>query len=206
MWVVKLGGSLLQTPYLQNWLDLLAEPDGADIAIITGGGVFADSVRAAQAVTGLDDEMAHHMAILAMEQYAWLCHGLQTRLPTADSVAALRHCQQHGQAVLLLPARLLRETAKLPACDWTLTSDSIAAWLACEWQAERLVLVKSCAVPAGEVCADELVRAGIVDEQFPRILRSFKGRLNCFTAGDYAGFQALLVSTPGTCARSDCMA
>src|SRR5262245_12248009 len=74
------------------------------------------------------------MAILAMEQFGWV---LSELIPGAVRSGGLATVD--GVAVLL-PAALLAG-APLPA-SWKVTSDSIAAWVAGEAGAQRLVLVK----------------------------------------------------------------
>jgi aspartokinase-like uncharacterized kinase len=60
MWVVKLGGSLARNGQLRPWIQILAgqgEGDGPDpssgtgpaLAVVPGGGLFADRVREMQA-------------------------------------------------------------------------------------------------------------------------------------------------------------
>src|SRR5882757_2855389 len=77
MIVLKLGGSLASSGGLTACLAALGTLRG-EIVVVPGGGFFADAVRAAQPRFGFSDRAAHHMAILAMEQYALL---LVDRLP-----------------------------------------------------------------------------------------------------------------------------
>ncbi len=67
-----------------------------------------------------------------------------------------------------LPCRGYKGT-EIPE-TWEVTSDSLAAWLACELHAARLLLVKSAEPPPGPVGVDELARQGLVDPAFPRFL------------------------------------
>ena len=66
--IVKLGGSHATGPHLKDWLAAIAAEAGS-IAIVPGGGPFADAVRAAQASIGYDDRAAHAMALMAMAQF-----------------------------------------------------------------------------------------------------------------------------------------
>ena len=68
MWVVKLGGSLLGSPELKQWLDTLVTHSDGRVLIVPGGSLFADAVREAQAVSGVDDVLAQRLALLAMDQ------------------------------------------------------------------------------------------------------------------------------------------
>ena len=163
MRVVKLGGSLLRDPLLPAWLDRIAR--AGRIAVVPGGGAFADAARAAQAHWRVDDLAAHNMAVLGMAQCAHLLHGLEPRLALADSVASLQAHLAAGRAAIWLPLDLQRDAADA-LTSWDVTSDSLAAWLALRLGADELVLVKSCTVPAGAPPA-ELAAAGIVDRAFP---------------------------------------
>ena len=66
--IVKLGGSHATGPHLWDWLAAIAAEAGS-IAIVPGGGPFADAVRSAQASIGFDDRAAHAMALMAMAQF-----------------------------------------------------------------------------------------------------------------------------------------
>ena len=163
MRIVKLGGSLLRDPLLPAWLDRIAR--AGRIAVVPGGGAFADAARAAQAHWRVDDLAAHNMAVLGMAQCAHLLQGLEPRLALADSVASLQAHLAAGRAAIWLPLDLQRDAADA-LTTWDVTSDSLAAWLALRLGADELVLVKSCTVPAGAPPA-ELAAAGIVDRAFP---------------------------------------
>jgi 5-(aminomethyl)-3-furanmethanol phosphate kinase len=56
--IVKLGGSHAIGPHLKDWLAAIVAEAGS-IAIVPGGGPFADAVRTAQASMGYDDRAAH---------------------------------------------------------------------------------------------------------------------------------------------------
>ncbi|HSG93628.1 MAG TPA: uridylate kinase, partial [Methylotenera sp.] len=69
MWVVKLGGSLLGSPELTSWLETLVKISDGKVLIVPGGGMFADAVRQAQEASLINDAVAHHLALLAMDQF-----------------------------------------------------------------------------------------------------------------------------------------
>ncbi|WP_255428031.1 amino acid kinase family protein [Ramlibacter cellulosilyticus] len=164
MWIVKLGGSLAQDPRLVPWLAMLAELGGGRVTVVPGGGRFADAVRASQRHWGFADLPAHNMAVLAMAQTAHLFHALEPRLALAADEAGIRRTLHAGQPALWLPTMLLRDAPDL-LTTWEVTSDSLALWLARLLNAERLVLVKACAVAPGSSLA-ELEAAGVVDARF----------------------------------------
>ncbi len=164
MWVVKIGGSLNRDPLLPAWLDLMAQLGGGRVTLVGGGGAFADEVRRTQEHWQFDDLPAHNMAVLAMAQSAYLAHGLDPRLPVVRNHADLRRVLHSGQAAIWLPMDWLRD-APDAATNWDNSSDSIALDLARELNAERMLLVKSCAVDPAASLAD-LSAAGIVDARF----------------------------------------
>ena len=141
--VVKVGGSLLSTPeQLQPVLDAirtaaLVRP----LLVVPGGGPFAETVREIDGQLGLDDDAAHWMAVLAIDQYA---HLLASRIPAGTVVVGTRGISTALEArriPVLAPSQWLREADPLPH-SWDVTSDSIAAWVAGEVRAKYLVLVK----------------------------------------------------------------
>ena len=85
MWVIKLGGSLLGSPELLKWLEVLTRYGDGKIVIVPGGGIFADAVRESQKLSNSSDAVAHKMAVMAMDQYAVLMTGLNPALVTAES-------------------------------------------------------------------------------------------------------------------------
>lgn len=164
MWVVKLGGSLNGNPLLAAWLELLVQLGGGRVALVCGGGRFADEVRRAQTQWRFSDLAAHNMALLAMAQSAHMALGLAPGLRPAHSDADVRRVLHGGHAALWLPFEGLRDA---PDADthWGRTSDTIALDLARRLAAERMVVVKSCAIePAAELAA--LSASGILDRGF----------------------------------------
>jgi 5-(aminomethyl)-3-furanmethanol phosphate kinase len=173
--VVKVGGGLGDSalPALCTTLGELGERH--PLIVVPGGARFADAVREADRRFGLRAAAAHRMAILGMEQFGWL---LSELIPGAELSANLAHVSA-GRTTVLLPAALALDP--LPA-SWQVTSDSIAAWVADQAGAGRLVLVKDVDglyadwPPRGEPLAQlthaELaaLRTGGVDEYLPTML------------------------------------
>jgi 5-(aminomethyl)-3-furanmethanol phosphate kinase len=141
--VVKLGGGLLSDPELfQSTLDTMASFARVNrTVVVPGGGPFANAVRDVDDRFGLSPGAAHWMAILAMDQYA---HLIASRLGNAlvvdthdETICAL----DGGAVAVLAPYQWLKRADPLPH-SWDVTSDSLAAWLAGELGAPRLILVK----------------------------------------------------------------
>jgi aspartokinase-like uncharacterized kinase len=170
MWVVKLGGSLHDSPALRDRLAELATLPGPGRIVVPGGGPFADMVRRLQRRLGYDDLAAHRMAILAMQQFGLALHALEPRLSLAETEPELRA----ALAAIWLPWRLAGLAPEI-AASWDITSDSLACWLATRLGARRLVLVKSASDPAGN--PEVWAQSGLVDQAFPRLAARFVGTI-----------------------------
>ncbi len=141
--VVKVGGGLLgQAGAFELVIEALtAFRRGRRILVLPGGGPFADAVRQMFKRAKIGDDAAHWMAVLGMDQYA---HALAARLPDAalvDGEGGIAAAVQAARLPVLAPYRWLRAADPLPH-SWEITSDSIAAWLAGEVRARRVVLIK----------------------------------------------------------------
>ena len=147
MWVVKLGGSLGRDALLPRWLSLRAECGGGRVIVVPGGGAFADQAREAQAWWQIDDLAAHNMAVLGMAQTGLLMQALCPALQVSTGPELLRTVLQQGRTAVWLPLDLLRD-APDELTNWGVSSDSLALWLARRLHAERLIVVKSCAIGA----------------------------------------------------------
>lgn len=152
-WVVKLGGSLETAGTLQPWLDAIAV-SGVPVVICPGGGCFADGVRAAQARWGFDDRTAHRMAILAMEQSAYLLCALRPDLVPVRHSRELGTAPRGVTASVWFPAAELLDDNDIPG-SWDITSDSLSAILAQRIGARGLVVVKSAPLPDGPLSIDQ---------------------------------------------------
>ena len=142
--VIKVGGKLLSLegalPRALSALNLLSLEHS--FLVIPGGGPFVDAVRSVDQAHSLPDDDAHWMAILGMDQYAIL---LASRIRNAELVSRredIVRAAARGRFPVLAPYRWLREADPLPH-SWDVTSDSIAAWIAADIGAQRLILVKA---------------------------------------------------------------
>ena len=138
--VVKVGGGLGRgagDDALRALCRTLGELGGRHaLVVVPGGAGFADAVRDADRRFGLRAATAHRMAILGMEQFGWL---LSELIPDAVRCTDLAPPRELGRTAVLLPAALTLDALPM---SWRVTSDSIAAWVAEQIGAERLVLVK----------------------------------------------------------------
>lgn len=191
MWVVKIGGSLNTDPLLPEWLDLLVQLGGGRVTLVCGGGAFADEVRRAQAHWRFDDLAAHNMAVLAMAQSAYMAWGLNPKLQLATNESEIRRVLHSGHTALWLPNEWLRNEPDGDT-NWDNSGDSIALGLARSLNAERLVVVKSCAIePADGLPA--LVEAGILDRRFIGLAEGVAFPIDVIQRAELARMRVLLL-------------
>ncbi|MEN9849447.1 MAG: hypothetical protein RL368_2187 [Pseudomonadota bacterium] len=173
--IIKLGGSLLTTPHLNSWLNILSTQQ--NMILIAGGGVFADSVRTAQQLCPFSEQAAHEMALLAMSQYALLLQDICKKLQPFSNFEELAKILEEKQVIPIWhPTKLCMEYAGEIAVSWQMTSDSLAAWLAKKIGAKHLILIKSAPCPV-EFSLETLVAQGLVDELFPHYAAALNIRL-----------------------------
>ncbi len=177
--VVKFGGSFATSPHLGDWMKACAQCAGR-IVLVPGGGPFADVVRSTQSEIGFDDRAAHHMALLAMEQYGRALLSFDELLAPADSTDAIQRALTAGRVPVWMPSRMAIDAPDL-APSWDVTSDSLAAWLTSRIGAARLFLVKHVALSAARMRCDDLAANGVVDREFVRHFRS--GNFAAFLLG-----------------------
>ena len=164
--VIKLGGSLLSDGNsLIQCLETI-EKCKRKIVIVPGGGVFADQVRATQQQWQFNNFIAHEMAILAMKQMALLFKGIKPSWSLAENSETIHHILLNHSTVIWSPHATLFGTSNLNA-NWDVTSDSIAAWLATQLNAQALILVKSAPIPE-DLTHQQMQEKGLVDQAFVR--------------------------------------
>ncbi|HEX4612380.1 MAG TPA: hypothetical protein VH092_29570 [Urbifossiella sp.] len=179
--VVKIGGSLYDWPELGPALwayvaALAPEP----VLLVPGGGDFADAVRKLHGVHGLSEEQSHWLALESLWAAASLLRALLPGAGYAAQPTALL-----GRISVLNAHLFCQSESELPH-TWEVTTDSIAARAAIEWQADRLVLLKSLDVPPGTPW-DEAAARGWVDPYFTRALAGYTGRVEAVNLRTWAG-------------------
>ncbi|NOQ14899.1 MAG: uridylate kinase [Methyloprofundus sp.] len=180
MMVLKLGGSLLSSPAaLMQCLQLACQQEQGQLVIVPGGGVFADQVRLTQKQWQYDDKVAHYMAILAMQQMALLLQGLCADLVLVDKVAAIAPALQRHKLVVWSPLASELDAAGIPA-SWDVTSDTLAAWLAIQLSAARLILVKSAELPENATL-EQLSISGVIDKALTRLVHNSPLMIECIS-------------------------
>lgn len=182
MIVLKLGGSLYSNPLLKEWVNNLASIDNQTIVIVPGGGPFADQVRKASGDWVIDDDSAHEMAVLAMQQYACLINHIDNRIVRLTSI---EYFKDNNQTYIWHPYHDVTAKCDYPK-NWQTTSDSISLWLAKILSAKQLVLIKSAHVEGMQI--QEVIKAGIVDDYFLHARKIYEGDILFYHASQLKDF------------------
>jgi len=140
--VIKVGGNLAETPEVLRavckTLGQLARMH--QILVVPGGGEFADLVRDIDMRYSLPPITAHRMAVLSMDQYAFLLSELTPNSERARNLGEIEEILGSNKAAVLLPSQLILEESSLES-SWDVTSDSIAAYIADRLHARKLILI-----------------------------------------------------------------
>ncbi|UEM20635.1 uridylate kinase [Skermanella mucosa] len=182
--VIQIGGTLADWVGMADWMALAARLGARrPTVIVPTGGPFVDTVRDAEDMWRLQPGIVRRMTLLAMDSFALLLHGIHPEIGTAAGPVEMKANAAAGRASVWLPSSLAAARREL-AEDWDATSDSLAAWLAVEIGAERLILVKAGTCPCHSVedlGADTaaMVRDGVLSPGFPVWRRRFGGAVWC---------------------------
>jgi len=122
--VVKVGGSLWD--WIPGLITIFRQSPRS-LLIIPGGGPFANFIRSLH----LSDDVSHWMAVAAMDQFGWYISSFGIQPIDALSMSV--------ETKVLLPYKLMRKNDPLPH-SWTVTSDTIAAWVASQLNLDLLLL------------------------------------------------------------------
>jgi len=141
--VLKVGGAVCRDPDTRRLALAAVRRLAAErrVLVVPGGGAAADEVRVAQRAQGFSEDIAHWMAILAMDQ-------LGRSIAAEMEGAQLIHLRNEvdpvhdaGKVPVLAPHTWMRASDPLPH-SWDITSDSIAAFIAGALDASELILLK----------------------------------------------------------------
>jgi aspartokinase-like uncharacterized kinase len=138
--VVKVGGSLSENPdaLKQLCFELSRIAQQFRVVVVPGGGKFADVVREFDAKFGLSSWVAHRMAILAMDKYGLLLGQLIPNSIVCDDLAVAQEAAGSGRVAVFRPSKHLFDADPFEP-SWNVTSDSIAAYLATQLAAPKVI-------------------------------------------------------------------
>ena len=140
--VIKVGGSLSQYPQkLKALCCTLSDISKKHrLIIVPGGGEFADTVRDLDKRFALSVQASHKMAISAMDQYGYLLADLIGNSCLIDRFGNTQEALDSGKLPIFLPSTYFARTDPLPN-SWDVTSDSIAAHIAGQLEASKIILI-----------------------------------------------------------------
>lgn len=137
--MVKIGGGLLRDEGLDGLRRACTEVNEIaskrPVLVVPGGGPFADAVRAVDAQVGLADDVAHALALRAMDQFGVL---LAPLLPDAELLTDL---VAPGALGMVVAAPAFAGRPEIPQ-SWAVTSDSLAVFAAAAVGGEEAILLK----------------------------------------------------------------
>lgn len=135
--VAYLDTAALAAPGLASRLDRLAAA-GAPVVLVVG---LPDAARPAAA-----GEAGRRIDLLAIEQNAWALSARDPRLSVVATRTELDWAMRQGHMVVWAPSKLVLDTPGAP--EGTGDGPALAAWLAGEMNALKLVVHGNVAVPA----------------------------------------------------------
>jgi aspartokinase-like uncharacterized kinase len=171
--VVKVGGGLLRAEGLEGLRRGCA--DATELArrrpvlVVPGGGPFADAVRAVDEQEGLGDDVAHALALRAMDQLGVLLAAL---LPDAELLSELA---PPGRLAILRAAPAFAGRPEVPE-SWTVTSDSLAVLAAAAIGAQEAVLLKPVAGVLARWPSDDPPLVAVTADQLQALQARGEGR------------------------------
>lgn len=111
------------------------------VVVVPGGSIFADTVKEFQVETGIDDDLAHWMAIKAMEIYGLYLAKYSRKAVEAYTLRDIENALKEKLIPIAMPYRILKEHDELPH-SWDISSDSIATYIASLVRADIVVFGK----------------------------------------------------------------
>lgn len=138
MWVIKIGGSILDqedSALVQIARTLIDLASSERLLIVTGGGRCANIIRSLDKREDIHDEPSHLLAIVCMHLNAYRLHSL---FPKAFIITSDAYTDSK-RIPILLPMDTVN-SSDLPK-SWDITSDTISAYIAKILNA-KLILVK----------------------------------------------------------------
>lgn len=178
--VIKLGGSLLTMPNLNERFQAWCSENPYPLTlIIVGGGGIVDAVRGIDHANPLAEEFTHWLCIDLMQHTARIAHQLLDSVDLIETPDQLRRLISGiGQPANDQATDPVIAIALVGPCfcgadplldlptSWSVTSDTIAAAFAVAYAADELIVMKSIDPPAGHLRLETLAAAGYVDPYF----------------------------------------
>lgn len=172
-WAIKIGGSLYDSPYLVEWLNVIDQYSSTKIVIIPGGGPFANQVRRADEKYHLSPIHSHNMAVMAMQQYGTILASLCPNMKPANALNKIHEVWENSKVAIWEPYRMVSEECELDK-TWDVTSDSLSVWLSSKLNLKKLLLIKSSDYVLEEKNITVLSNKNCIDSNFQPLANDAK--------------------------------
>ena len=149
--LVKLGGAIIEhennlTSSINQFQTLIFKKNIIKkVIIIPGGGNYANFIRYIDKKSHLGDDLAHWEAILAMN---WNAFNIHNKIRNTNLISEFSSLQktlnansESGEIIIFQPFAYLKYKDELPH-RWTITSDSIALYIANKCSLNICYLIK----------------------------------------------------------------
>ena len=141
MWIIKIGGSWIKNPNLNELIKSLNKfKRTQNIIIVVGGGCFSDSVRSVYRNKKMSEKTGHFLALKATEMFAFLLKEINNEVSLITEIKSLK--KKNNKIKIWMPSLLLKKDPTFTR-SWDSTSDSVAAWLHSKVDSSGLIFVKS---------------------------------------------------------------
>jgi aspartokinase-like uncharacterized kinase len=217
--VIKIGGSVFagcRDSIQPLFKSISALGRNFKLVATPGGGPFADEVRGAYKDFNLSDSTAHWMAILAVNQMAFMINQFLEGSRVVLDVSDARRATKGHRVPIFAPFKMIFNRDPLPH-TWDVTSDSIAAYIAKSMRTRLLILLKDVdglysddpkkvkdANFVEKTTASELIhnsgRPSCIDKMLPRLLKDSRVKTHIINASFPERLESILKgdSTRGT--------
>ena len=192
-WAIKIGGSLYDSPYLEEWLNVIDQYSSAKIVIIPGGGPFTDQVRCADEKYRLNPMHSHNMAVMGMQQYGTVLASLCPTMKLANAQNKIHEAWEDLKVAIWEPYSMVSEECEFDK-TWEVTSDSLSVWLANKLNLKNLLLIKSSDYVLEEKNITILSENNCIDSNFQTLANDAKICAHVLHKTEFNAFKTLLGS------------
>ncbi len=168
MWILKIGGSWIKNPKLNELINLLSRQTRFEnIVVVVGGGCFSDSVRLVYSDSRMSDKTGNFIALKATEMFAHLLNQINKDISLIYKISSLK--EKKNQIKVWMPSLVLKEEPTFIK-TWESTSDSVAAWLHAKLKAKGLLFIKSLILEKEKYKLNYLQKKNILDKNVDKYL------------------------------------
>ncbi len=166
MVVVKIGGSLQSTKYINRWIKEIRLNRDISFLLIFGGGKYVQKIRNDQKLKRYSDYEAHKLAIQGMKKYT--LDNLQELkdFTVISSVKCINTIYRNRKLLVWMPSYEDVDILNIPL-NWNATSDSIALAIA-NTTSSPLLVIKSVRLNCKKFINSFFLKQDLVDKHFSK--------------------------------------